>query len=485
MQESRGQTTRKSFRNHCEGMLPLDARVEPWMEAVFHDPQLFELVDTYDSPLNLVCRTPFVRNVSAFINEAKSVDLDFDVYFARKANKCLTFVDAAKEMNWGIDVASEVELLQVLERKFSTDKIICTAAIKTQRMVKLCVQQGVTIAIDNVDELDLVRRLTVDGDRQAKIAIRLSGFTHDDEKLHSRFGIDISDTLQFVSREIVAERKLRLVGLHFHLDGYSADHRIAALNQCVALVDQLNTRGIEISFIDMGGGIPMNYLENEAQWEQFWSAQKNALLGHREPLTYRNHGLGFQNIGGVIHGERKTYPFCQTTGSARWLAEVLNASGATSSMADELRQRSIQLRCEPGRSVLDGCGMTVARVEFRKIHPDGYSFIGLSMNRTQCRTSSADFLVDPILIRRSSTTARANGEAVEGYLVGAYCTESELLTLRRLQFANGIERGDLIIFPNTAGYFMHFLESRSHQFPLAANVVVDVDLKSFQRDEID
>jgi len=35
-----------------------------------------------------------------------------------------------------------------------------------------------------------------------------------------------------------------------------------------------------------------------------------------------------------------------------------------------------------------------------------------------------------------------------------------------------VKAGDLMVFPNTAGYLMHFLESRSHQFPLARNVFV-------------
>ncbi len=33
--------------------------------------------------------------------------------------------------------------------------------------------------------------------------------------------------------------------------------------------------------------------------------------------------------------------------------------------------------------------------------------------------------------------------------------------------------GDLIAFPNTAGYLMHILESASHQIPLARNLVLD------------
>ena len=105
------------------------------------------------------------------------------------------------------------------------------------------------------------------------------------------------------------------------------------------------------------------------------------------------------------------------------------------------------------------------------------------MNRTQCRTSSDDFLVDPILIPSSSEPT----DAMSGYLVGAYCTESELLTLRKLHFPEGVRRGDLIAFPNTAGYLMHFLESRSHQFPLAKNIVVDntAAATAWQLDPID
>lgn len=150
---------------------------------------------------------------------------------------------------------------------------------------------------------------------------------------------------------------------------------------------------------------------------------------------------------------------------------------ATPTIADAIVARELQLRCEPGRSILDGCGMTVARVEFRKQHSDGHWLIGLAMNRTQCRTSSADFLVDPLLIRgndanTSGSIQNETSEPIEGFLVGAYCTESELLSLRRLRFPHGINIGDLVVFPNTAGYLMHFLESRSHQFPLAKNVVV-------------
>ena len=56
-------------------------------------------------------------------------------------------------------------------------------------------------------------------------------------------------------------------------------------------------------------------------------------------------------------------------------------------------------------------------------------------------------------------------------MVGAYCIENELILRRKIRFPRGVAAGDLVALPNTAGYFMHILESASHQIPLAKNVV--------------
>ena len=57
-----------------------------------------------------------------------------------------------------------------------------------------------------------------------------------------------------------------------------------------------------------------------------------------------------------------------------------------------------------------------------------------------------------------------------GFVVGAYCIEDEVILRRELDFPDGIAVGDTLAIPNTAGYFMHILESASHQIPLARNV---------------
>ena len=72
--------------------------------------------------------------------------------------------------------------------------------------------------------------------------------------------------------------------------------------------------------------------------------------------------------------------------------------------------------------------------------------------------------------------------------MGAYCIEDEVIIWRRMTFPEGVAVGDCIAIPNTAGYFMHILESASHQIPLARNIVCtaqDSGELHFQEDLID
>jgi len=451
-------------------MTPLAARLQPWMEKTLQSEEIHHWLREFGSPLNLIQPEPLTENIAALDRAAEEFDVDFRVFFARKANKCLSLVDAAHEAGAGIDIASLNELQQVLARGVPGEDIICTAAIKDERLLKTCTEHGVTIAIDNRDEWHQLNKQVENTSSPTPIALRLSGFDFDGQRQDSRFGIDLSELDQLLAecQNEAVGAGIRIVGIHFHLDGYSAPERVFAIRQCLPIVDQLRVMGHPVAFLDMGGGIPMSYLDDESQWDTFWQQLHQAVLKQSEPITFNNHGLGYLAVDGQLYGRRACYPYFQTCVQDQWLRGVLEADCGETSIAAAIGQRKLQLRCEPGRSVLDGCGMTVAKVVFRKQNPAGHWFIGLSMNTTQCRTSSDDFLVDPILVPSPDGSP---SEPIDGYLVGAYCTESELISLRRFQFPSGVRVGDLVALPNTAGYLMHFRESRSHQFPLAKNVV--------------
>lgn len=442
------------------------------MNEVLHGEFVHRWIEQFGSPLNILCASPLHRNLQELSDVVTGHDLDSRIYFARKSNKAICFVDAALSMGCGIDVASDAELRQARDRGAKPTDLICTAAIKNERLIEQCIQQRITMTIDNVDELQQCIAIAKRVGKDAQVAIRWSGFLHEGEKLYSRFGIDVSDVACLIERLI--DQPVAVQGLHFHLDGNSASERASAIEQSLWIATKFREHGHQLRFLDIGGGVPMSYLEDGAQYANFWNELRLALRGKRDPITYRGHGLGFIAATDDIVGVAKTYPYYQSLTRGDWLRHILAApSQAGPTIGKLISNSGLQFRMEPGRSVLDGCGMTVARVEYRKRHFNGDWLIGLSMNRTQCRTTSDDFLVDPLLVKRRGDSGRDGDDSeMTGYLVGAYCTEAELLTLRKLRFPRGVAMGDLVVFPNTAGYLMHFLESRSHQFPLAANLVV-------------
>ena len=454
-------------RDGCAGVSPLRGRLEPWQAELAAEPdRLAELIAVHGSPVNLIDPRPMGRNIDALRAVAEKRGLELGLYFARKANKCLSLVDEAVRQGAGVDVASEHELSQVLARGVDPGRVILTAAVKPRRLIERAVAAGVTVSVDNEDELRLLESTT--SEARPTIAMRLAP-----QGSSTRFGLDAARIRELALQGAIEKGKLR--GIHFHLEGYRAGDRVAALEEAIWLADEFATAGRPLGFVDVGGGIPISYLESAAEWDSFWHRHREGLLGPGEPLTFGGHGLGLVAAGDRVIGAPAVYPFHQRPVGGEWLASVLDATvpGRSATVASAISARGLELRCEPGRALLDGCGLTAARVEFRKRFDERTWLIGLAMNRTQCRSTSEDFMVDPLLVRASG--AAAPTEPIEGYLVGAYCIERELLTWRRLRFRHGVAVGDIVVFVNTAGYLMHILESASHQIPLARNLIVTED----------
>ncbi|WP_343317579.1 alanine racemase [Arthrobacter sp. TMP15] len=448
------------------GTAPLTARLEPWMEELLANPVLCKkLVETHGSPVNIHEFSAMGRNVKELRAAAATHEIDFQIFYARKANKTLGAIDQAVREECGVDVASLNELRQCLQRGVRADRIIVSAAVKSKDLLELAIKSAVTISLDNEDEFRDVLDLASRGSEAVTVALRLV-IDHPSVP-PTRFGLLAGQWLELLT-EVELGNSVKVTGIHFHLNGYSAHARSLGINQALAVIKELQAIGHEPTFVDMGGGIPMSYVDSAEQWRDFWSTLAHLPTGD-ETLTWKSDRLGASasTPGSAV------YPYHQELIRGPWLEQVLRyvPESESSSIGSALSSAQIQLRCEPGRSLLDGCGLTLAEVAFTKTRSDGVPLVGLHMNRTQCRSTSADFLVDPILIHAEHPgRTRKVGSA---FLVGAYCIEEELLLRRRLEFPAGVAPGDLVAFPNTAGYLMHIVESASHQLPLAANVMWD------------
>ncbi|WP_426721563.1 Y4yA family PLP-dependent enzyme [Corynebacterium auriscanis] len=504
----------RRFPRHMHATVPMTARLEPWMQRLLADPaQCANLLQTYDSPVNVLAPHVLPRNADELVRAGEVNGVEVRVFYARKANKGLSFVDAALAAGHGIDVASERELLQVLSRGAEPDHVILSAAVKPDRLLQQAVGAGVYISVDSVAEMQRIQAVASAASATARIVPRIA--PNPNRLPPTRFG-ELAGTWEAALLQGLPEN-VKVHGVHLHLHGYSEADRRIALADAIAVVDTAVLAGHPVSFIDLGGGVPMSYLDAKPEWDNFQKELAAARAGEREPFTWKGDPLN------------NTYPFWQEPTRGEWLKQLLAgqlggdvedatfgesatahesftehsiASDSTVPVAEALRSRNLRLHMEPGRSVLDGGGVILARVAFVKKRSDGVDIVGLEMNRTQCRTTSDDILLDPVLVPAAARpTAADSHEAENGqqaavadqrenaglnaFLVGAYCIEDEVIIRRAMHFPDGVQPGDVIAIPNTAGYFMHILESASHQIPLARNVFVDSAGANPLPDEID
>lgn len=445
----------------CHGTPPLTARTAPWMDRLLGDAdECRRLLAEFGSPVNVLDFSPLRGHVEALTAVASAEGVHLGVFAARKANKTVGVVTAAQRAGIGVDVASLRELQTALDTGIAPDRVIVTAAVKPRALLEAAIGRGCIVSADDEDEyldiLDTARALSLD----ARIALRLA-IVHSDVP-PTRFGSTPERWLDVLGR--AGTDGVRIEGLHFHLNGYAVADRAHGIVRACAFAADLRAAGHDVAFVDIGGGFPVRYLDDEGQWRAFW----RRLADDPGAVTWRGDDLGLEDAT-ADRPSSQVYPFWQSLDAAAWLGELLATAVDGTTVAERLREADLDLHCEPGRALLDGCGLSLAAVAFRKETSDGLPIIGLHMNRTQLRSTSRDVLLDPVWIRPDDAAPPSDPQ--DGFLVGAYCIEEELLLRRRLRFPAGVSRDDLIAFPNTGGYLMHILESPSHQIPLARNVV--------------
>ena len=114
---------------------------------------------------------------------------------------------------------------------------------------------------------------------------------------------------------------LTITGVHFHLDGYAAADRVTALTESLGVVEALRERGHHPAFVDIGGGIPMSYLDDAgAVGAVLERAPRRRCSAGASRSRSSGHGLGLIAHGGEIIGRPNVYPYFQAPTRGAWLA---------------------------------------------------------------------------------------------------------------------------------------------------------------------
>lgn len=436
---------------------------------------LDELVHALGSPLNLVFPERILQTADAFAAVLSSRRVAGHVHYAHKANRSASFVrQLATGSAHRIDVASIAELRAALAGGFTPARIIATGP-KNDAFIDLCVSMGVTVVVDSLAEL---QRVITAAPVNQPVLVRLSGFTGTPNSgagmvrlsKVSRFGVSMTDLPRVFELLAGQSGAVLMRGFAYHLDTVAVEEKTAAFDGCLRALEQARDRGYPADVIDIGGGFGVNYVADQAEWDAFTSALGEAVLGRRPPVTWQGAGYGLRVESGRLRGTLGLYPASRPTVGADYLAAILDSRSAVgATFATVLSEALVQLWVEPGRALLDQAGVVTARVlEVRTPVAGGDSMIRVDLNARDVSCEEHGVQMDPVLVPITSGPTAAG----DGYVLGNLCLEADLLSRRRIHFPRLPQPGDLLVWVNTAGYFMDFSADHALAQPMARTVAM-------------
>ncbi|MGW0990773.1 alanine racemase [Streptomyces sp. NPDC002486] len=456
--------------------LYLEPRLEPRLRSLTAARgTLHSLVDALGSPLHVVVPDQIAENLERFRSVYRAHHLSGQVFYAHKANRSSALLRRLAATDAGVDVASLGELQHALGAGFDAGRIMATGP-KNPEFLWLAARTGVAVGVDAVAELDqlaaLVRKHAL---APVRVLLRLSGFETPGVKVlsrRSRFGTPVRELellLEAVERHADA---VDATGVAFHLDTTSVTEKATALEGSLGALELCRTRGLRPRAVDIGGGFGVNYLAEREQWEAYTSGLTEAVLGRRPPLTWGGHGYGLRNESGTLRGTLGVYPTHRSVAGAAYLEELLAQPAAALGgrpLAALLLEHLYDLYSEPGRALLDQCGLSLARVlEVRDPMAGGPLQVRLAAKSDDIALEDHGVLMDPVVVPRGG--AGPGGGPVAVHLFGSLCLETDLITRRTVFLPRRPETGDLLAFANTAAYAMDFHATRAQHQPAARKV---------------
>lgn len=448
--------------SHIEDTLSDENKIREWVTAI-------------GSPLNLIYPKAVVKNIAKFQEVFESHRLKGEIFYAYKANKSVAILKQLAVSGAKVDVASEKELQKALAAGFVGQRIEATGP-KNTSFIRLALLQGVIINVNSPQELETIvalrQEFKITG--STPIFIRLKEFKSNNIDIvqkDAKFGLSVEEARKAIEK-LKCSRDLEFYGFSFHLPTISEQERAVAIEQSLTLTLEAIKAGLTPRGINIGGGFSANFLKNEREWHDYISALKDSLLDPNKPsMSWNQSGMGYWAEKGKIRGSAKFSDFYRPYDQFQELDKILSSKIPTfGTVSQFLQENMLTPFIEPGRSLLDQVGVTLAKVVSINKSLKGETVVFLDMNRSHINSIELEFMADPIVINARKKMEPAKDGV---FLSGNLCLPHDFICRRKIFFKANLQLGDILAFINTAGYFMDFTESETIQHPIAHKIAID------------
>lgn len=233
-------------------------------------PVLLRFPDILDNRIEKISRC-FKQAAEEYKYGAKNF-----IIYPIKVNQMRQVVDEivshGKKFNIGLEAGSKPELHAVLATNIDEHNLIICNGYKDENYVELALLaqkmgRRIFLVVEKLNELHLIARLAKRIGVRPNIGIRIklsssgSGKWEESGGDHSKFGLNSSELLEAV--DALAKYKMEdcLKLIHFHIGSQITKIRRIknALREATQFYVQLTKMGFSIDFIDIGGGLGVDY----------------------------------------------------------------------------------------------------------------------------------------------------------------------------------------------------------------------------------
>ena len=238
--------------------------------------ELDALAETYGTPLYVLDKATIEKNADSFLTPLKQEYPNSKVLYASKANFTIGLAQLMHRLGLNLDVSSGGELYTAIKARVPAKKIYFHGNNKTLNELKLAIDYGVSIIIDNTQELENLKQLLDPSEKQINVSVRLKpeidAHTHEyirTGQLDSKFGIERKDLDAFI-HSLKQCPNLKLVGIHSHIGSQIFDEKpfLELIDILLPLLKRVKAEhGIHIQELNCGGGMGIYYTNEDSPIE--------------------------------------------------------------------------------------------------------------------------------------------------------------------------------------------------------------------------
>ncbi|HEX9435280.1 MAG TPA: diaminopimelate decarboxylase, partial [Burkholderiales bacterium] len=268
---------------------------------------LDELARRFGTPCYVYSRAAIESAYAEFVRALAGRDAM--LCYSVKANSNLAVLALLAELGAGFDIVSGGELARVLAAGGTAGKTFFSGVGKSAAEIEFALAKGIgCINLESEAELERVARIAQRFGRKAPVALRVNPDI--DARTHpyistglreTKFGVAYADAERLYQRA-AGMAELEVVGIGCHIGSLLNDAApfVAAAQRLVELVDRLETAGVRLRHIDLGGGMGIRYKDEAPQPIEAFVRGALAALGQRPHAVVFDPGRSIVGNAGVL-----------------------------------------------------------------------------------------------------------------------------------------------------------------------------------------